>query len=427
MNREYGEMWTADWWWDTQKLLPEGATIAPVILSSDKTNLSCFSGDKQAWLVYLSIGNIEKEVRRQPTARAMVLVAYLPVAELQCFSKGKWSAQGYQLFYECMRMILKPLVKAGQNRVNIDYADGFICIIYPILAAYITDYPEQCLVACCKESVCPTCAVNLKQHGSPVNSALRDPEKMLNLFKCQAKGENSAEFKSQNLCIMNPDENEDEEEGEELEDEYNSAASDHKDLEITYIIAKVPSIPHTTIPSIIQDFGVVNFLQHLDTFLNSRSITAAIHPKETSVIPVYKQFSLHLPTILEVSSKPTKDTVHTTKHKPGSITWDGIKVASPAHFSTVLVQETPATEKGNPLSGVRIAQVRLIFQLPVVHGSYHHPLAYIHWFKPLSSPQAITDLGMFQKGSQKGLVFGVGILKPLSESEEKSLYYKAVS
>jgi hypothetical protein len=33
--------------------LPSGATIAPVILASDKTQLSRFKGDKSAWPVYV--------------------------------------------------------------------------------------------------------------------------------------------------------------------------------------------------------------------------------------------------------------------------------------------------------------------------------------------------------------------------------------
>ena len=44
-----------------QMELPDGVTITPIILSSDKTQLTCFAGDKQVWLVYMSIGNIEKE------------------------------------------------------------------------------------------------------------------------------------------------------------------------------------------------------------------------------------------------------------------------------------------------------------------------------------------------------------------------------
>ncbi|KAG1884906.1 hypothetical protein F4604DRAFT_1676341 [Suillus subluteus] len=68
-ERIIDDMWTADWWWDKQKELPEGATIAPIILASDKTMLSQFRGDKSAWPVYLSIGNIAKEKRRQTSAQ----------------------------------------------------------------------------------------------------------------------------------------------------------------------------------------------------------------------------------------------------------------------------------------------------------------------------------------------------------------------
>ena len=68
--------------------LPPGATIAPIILASDKTNLSQFGGDKQAWPVYLTIGNIFKDICHQPSLHGTVLIGYLPVAKLHNFPKS---------------------------------------------------------------------------------------------------------------------------------------------------------------------------------------------------------------------------------------------------------------------------------------------------------------------------------------------------
>ncbi|KAJ3965272.1 hypothetical protein EV361DRAFT_776715, partial [Lentinula raphanica] len=78
-DRIFSEMWTGSFWNAVQGQLPSGATLAPVILATDKTQLTQFSGNKSAYPVYLTLGNIPKELRRKPGTRACVLLAYLSV------------------------------------------------------------------------------------------------------------------------------------------------------------------------------------------------------------------------------------------------------------------------------------------------------------------------------------------------------------
>ncbi|OBZ77534.1 hypothetical protein A0H81_01917, partial [Grifola frondosa] len=180
-DRLFEEMSASDWWNRVQTSgdLPKEATIAPVILASDKTQLSTFSGDKVAWPVYLTIGNIKNSVRRRPSRRAMVLLGYLPVSKLSCFRPQDRSLQGYRLFHFAMQQLLSPLVDAGKHGVEMVCADGLVRLVFPILAAYLADYPEQCLICCNKENRCPTCVVPRDERGELVDSCYRDPETTL--------------------------------------------------------------------------------------------------------------------------------------------------------------------------------------------------------------------------------------------------------
>lgn len=60
-----------------------------------------------------------------------------------------------------------------------DCADGNVRRVFPILAAYIADHPEQCLVCCNKENRCPTCLVDRDCRGEMLHSVYRTPQEML--------------------------------------------------------------------------------------------------------------------------------------------------------------------------------------------------------------------------------------------------------
>ncbi|GJJ13728.1 hypothetical protein Clacol_007984 [Clathrus columnatus] len=168
----YNEAHTGEWWWNIQSKLPQGATVAAIIITSDATRLSQFGGDKTAWSVYISLANVEKHIRWQPRHCAMLLLGYLPVSKLECFTEVGRRTAKQQLFHCCMRSLLAPLVEAGQNGVKMTCADGNVRSVHPILAVYIADHPEQCLVACSQENRCPQCLVHHNHRGQPLD----DPE-----------------------------------------------------------------------------------------------------------------------------------------------------------------------------------------------------------------------------------------------------------
>ncbi|KAF7363212.1 hypothetical protein MVEN_00674000 [Mycena venus] len=198
------EMWTASWWWEIQKRLPPGATIAPLILSSDKTMLSNFRGDNSAWPVYLTIGNIGKETRRQVSSHATVLIGYLPIPKFECFDKNTRSLAKYRLFHQCMTVIMQSIIEAGKSGVPMVCADSMTRLVWPIFAAYVADYPEQCLISCCKENRCPICRVKPNERGDHQEHELRDVRETLYLMQRQQKGEKDSAFEDDGIRAVYP-------------------------------------------------------------------------------------------------------------------------------------------------------------------------------------------------------------------------------
>ncbi|KAI6163524.1 hypothetical protein EDD17DRAFT_1507233 [Pisolithus thermaeus] len=206
-NHIYDEMWTSDWWWNIQKKLPEGIIVAPIILSLDKTTLSQFSSDKKAWPVYLTIGNISKDVRQQVAAHVTLLIGYLPVSKLECFHKKSWSLVGHHLFHHAMSLLLHPLVDSGLQGREMICANGYLCRVHPILAAYIADFQSNACKYSKVENTLPTphCLVQSNQHGDLEECMCRRMADMLKTLKCMKKNKQSRKFNAKGLhAVFNP-------------------------------------------------------------------------------------------------------------------------------------------------------------------------------------------------------------------------------
>lgn len=120
-----------------------GGTIVPVIISSDKTRLTKFKG-KDAYPVYLTIGNLPKEIRRKVSHQGQILLAYLPTTHLEHIkNKSARRRTAANLYHSCMSKILEPLREPGRVGVEMSSGDGAVRRCHTIFAAHVGDYPEQ--------------------------------------------------------------------------------------------------------------------------------------------------------------------------------------------------------------------------------------------------------------------------------------------
>src|ERR1700677_5065598 len=151
-----------------------GATVLPVIISSDKTQLTLFRS-KSAYPIYLTIGNIPKAIRSKPTQQAQLLMGYIPTTRLKHIkNKAARRRALANLFHSCMHRVLLPLESYGETGIAMATGDGIWYRCHPILATFIGDYPEQSLVACTSNGRCPKCMVPRDEIGSGSRFPLRN-------------------------------------------------------------------------------------------------------------------------------------------------------------------------------------------------------------------------------------------------------------
>ncbi|KZT19695.1 hypothetical protein NEOLEDRAFT_1077336 [Neolentinus lepideus HHB14362 ss-1] len=192
--RMYYDMYTGKWWWNTQKVVESntpGATIIPVLISSDKTQVTLF-GNKTAYPIYMTIGNLPKEIRRKPSRGGHVLLGYLPTTWLDhVTNKAARRRTLTNLFHSCVRRILHPLKSAGRDGIAMASGDGVYRRCHPIFATFVGDYPEQVLVTAVKYGDCPKCPVShndLGDYDADCDYNLRDMDSVLDALSTLSDG-----------------------------------------------------------------------------------------------------------------------------------------------------------------------------------------------------------------------------------------------
>jgi hypothetical protein len=142
-----------------------GATVIPIIISTDKTQLTLFR-NKSAYPIYLGIGNIPKDIRRKTSHAAQMLVGYIPTTKLETMTNKAARRRALaNLYHSCMGKLLGPIHFYGETGLAMRSGDGTWHRCHPIFATFVGDYPEQTLVTCTLNGRCPKCLVPEDQLG----------------------------------------------------------------------------------------------------------------------------------------------------------------------------------------------------------------------------------------------------------------------
>ena len=143
--------------------------MVPIILTSDETHLTNFSGDKKAWPIYLTIENLPLTIRSKLSQLATVLLALLPVppkiGDVPTMVAKQYAQIKLEALHQAIRNILQPLKDISSEGLQMECADLQQRQCYPILAAWLTDHMEYIDIFCIKKDCCPVCEVSSKQLG----------------------------------------------------------------------------------------------------------------------------------------------------------------------------------------------------------------------------------------------------------------------
>ncbi|KAI5992849.1 hypothetical protein EDC04DRAFT_2872713 [Pisolithus marmoratus] len=137
-QRHWEDFMSGDWAWEeadkiiSVNSLTTGATLAPIILGSDKTTTDYYP-------LYLSIRNVHNTTHHVH-CDVVVLIGFLAMPKTFCKFKK-------QLFHSSLAHILCSLCAAMTVPETVLFSDQYYhCIIY-LFAAYIADYEEQVLLS----------------------------------------------------------------------------------------------------------------------------------------------------------------------------------------------------------------------------------------------------------------------------------------
>ena len=156
-----------------QDLLPEGATIVPIMAASDKTPVTTHSDGLEMHPLFLTIGNIRSDVRMKANSHAWSLVAFMPIPKFKAHPDYQTILQA-RVWHKCMDIICANLKISAHMGEYMPDPVGDLRYCFTPLVAYTADLPEQQMIAGVAQSSSPVTLARTSQFGDGIPYPPRD-------------------------------------------------------------------------------------------------------------------------------------------------------------------------------------------------------------------------------------------------------------
>ncbi|KIK20659.1 hypothetical protein PISMIDRAFT_105401 [Pisolithus microcarpus 441] len=166
----YTDWLTGDQAWELQDVLPDGATLLSIVLSSDKTHITQVR-NHQAHPLLISLANILANIHRKGSTKLYLLLALLPVPQFVHPNKCLHGILASWLLHQVISVIVKPLKMAAEVGHMMSDPIRNLKHCFTPLVAYIANTPEQHIITCVTNNALAISMAVSKQFGDPLHCA----------------------------------------------------------------------------------------------------------------------------------------------------------------------------------------------------------------------------------------------------------------
>ena len=114
--------------------------------------------------VFITIGNIQSDVRMQATSYAWRCIGYIPTPEFNVHPDFQ-TLLASRLFHRCMDIMFTSLKETAECGTPMTDSFGYVRNCFTPLVAYVADLPEQQLIAGVSKNASPVTTATMPQFG----------------------------------------------------------------------------------------------------------------------------------------------------------------------------------------------------------------------------------------------------------------------